>query len=97
MRPARQRREVTQLIRQTMFDGPVVGREETMAYWQIRGLLVLGAALAAITLAAGASAVPAQVAADRPSCAIIGGGGDGGIPTGCVLACCPRCTAPADA
>ena len=39
-----------------------------MAAWQIKGLLLLGAALAALTLAASASAAagtPAQVAADR--------------------------------
>jgi hypothetical protein len=39
-------------------------REETMASWQIKGLLALSAALAAITLAASAPAVedrPAQV------------------------------------
>jgi hypothetical protein len=69
-------------------------REETMASWQIKGLLVLSAALAAITLAARASAAaerPAQVSADQLSCAMIAGGGNGGFPNGRVLACCPRC------
>jgi hypothetical protein len=50
-------------------------REETMASWQIKGLLVLSAALAAITLAASAPAVeerPAQVVADRMPAARIG-------------------------
>ena len=64
-----------------------------MADWQIKGLLLLGAALAGLTLAASASAAaarPEQVAADRLSCAMIAGGGDGGYQTGRVLACCLR-------
>jgi hypothetical protein len=62
--------------------------EETMASWQIKGLLVLGAALAAVTLAASAPAVadkPAQVAAERS--AEQGGAGD---QSAAVLACCMR-------
>jgi hypothetical protein len=50
-----------------------------MARWQIKGLLLLGAALAGLTLAASASAAagtPPQAEADRPSCAMITGGGD---------------------
>jgi hypothetical protein len=42
-----------------MFDrrpAHAVGQEEKMAYWQIKGLLVLSAALTAITLAASAPA-----------------------------------------
>jgi hypothetical protein len=68
-----------------------------MADWQIKGLLLLGAALAGLTLAASASAAPAQVAADRPSCAMVASGSDGGFTTGRVLACCPRWTPQADA
>jgi hypothetical protein len=64
------------------------GREETMASWQIKGLLVLGAALAATTLAASASA--AQVAPDQLSCAMIAGGSDGGFPTGRVFDMLPE-------
>jgi hypothetical protein len=67
-----------------------------MADWQIKGLLLLGAALAGLTLAASASAAAAQVTADRPSCAIIANGGDGGFPTGRVLACCLGWTPQAD-
>ena len=49
-----------------------------MADWQIKGLLLLGAALAGLTLAASASAAagtPPQVAADRLPCAMIAGRG----------------------
>jgi hypothetical protein len=69
-----------------------------MADWQIKGLLLLGAALAGLTLAASASAAaerPAQVSADQLSCAMIAGGGNGGFPNARVLACCPRCAAQA--
>ena len=64
-----------------------------MARWQIKGLLLLGAALAGLTLAASASAAatkPEQVAADRPPCATIAGAGDAGYQTGSSLACCLR-------
>ena len=64
-----------------------------MADWQIKGLLLLGAALAALTLAASASAAakrPEQVAADRLPCAMIAGRGDGGLPDRRGLACCLR-------
>ncbi len=56
-----------------------------MATWQIKGLLVLAAALAATTLAASAPAVaerPAQVAADR-----IAEHGDAGCRTAGAPAC----------
>ena len=59
-----------------------------MASWQIKGLLVLGVALAAATLAASASAVadkPAQVAAERSA-----PHGDAGNQCARVLACCMR-------
>jgi hypothetical protein len=59
-----------------------------MAAWQIKGLLVLGVALAATTLAASASAVadkPAQVAAERSA-----EHGDAGDQSASVLACCMR-------
>jgi hypothetical protein len=76
---------------------PIVGQGvETMADWQIKGLVLLGAALAGLTLAASASAA-AQVAADRTSCAIIASSSDGGFLTGGVLACCLRWTPQADA
>ena len=71
-----------------------------MADWQIKGLLLLGAALAGLTLAASVSAAatrPEQVAADQLSCAMIAGGGDGGFPTGRGLACCLRWAPQADA
>jgi hypothetical protein len=64
-----------------------------MADWQIKGLVLLGAALAGLTLAASASATterPAQVAADRPSCAMIASGSDGGFPTGRVFGMLPE-------
>ena len=56
-----------------------------MARWQIRGLLLLGAALAGLTLAASASPAaerPAQVAADRLPCAMNAGRSDGAYPSG---------------
>jgi hypothetical protein len=59
-----------------------------MVSWQIKGLLVLGVALAATTLAASASAVadkPAQVAAERNA-----EQGDAGDQSAAVLACCMR-------
>jgi hypothetical protein len=37
-----------------------------------------------------ASASAAQVAADRPSCAMIAGGSDGGFPTGRVFGMLPE-------
>jgi hypothetical protein len=64
-----------------------------MAHWQIKGLLLLSAALAALTLAAGASAAverPAPVVVDELRCAMIAGAGDVGYATGGVLACCAR-------
>jgi hypothetical protein len=63
-----------------------------MASWQIKGLLLLGAALAAITLAASASAVAegsAQMAADRMPAARIADHGDGGYRTA-ALTCSMR-------
>jgi hypothetical protein len=63
-------------------------REETMASWQIKGLLVLGAALAATALAASATATgttPEQVAADQ-----IAGHGDASDQTSGALAWCLR-------
>jgi hypothetical protein len=59
-----------------------------MASWQIKGLLVLGAALAAVTLAASAPAVadkPGQVTAER-----IAEHGNAGDQSAGVLACCMR-------
>ena len=70
-----------------------------MADWQIKGLVLLGAALAGLTLAASASAAwrPEQVAADQLSCATIAGSGDGVYQAGGVLACCLGWTPQADA
>jgi hypothetical protein len=51
-----------------------------MVAWQIKGLLLLGGALAALTLAAGASATagpPARVAAERLAYATVVGDGHG--------------------
>jgi hypothetical protein len=100
MLPARPCRRVSEPIRATpcSTDGLILssGREETMASWQIKGLLVLGAALAATTLAASASAAgtrPERVAADQLSCAMIAGGSDGGFLTGRVVGMLPKLSA----